>query len=51
MLKERSPSCGKGIIHDGTFSGGLTEGDGITAALFAANGITVIGESGIGELL
>lgn len=51
VLKERSPSCGKGIIHDGTFSGGLTSGDGITAALFAANGITVIGESGIGELL
>lgn len=51
VLKERSPSCGKGIVHDGTFSGGLTVGDGITAALFAENGITVIGESGIGTLL
>lgn len=27
VLKERSPSCGYGIIHDGTFSGGLTTGN------------------------
>ena len=34
VLKERSPSCGSGEIYDGTFSGKLTPGDGVTAALF-----------------
>lgn len=52
VLKERSPSCGGGVIHDGTFSGGLTAGDGITAALLRAHGIRVLGETQIeGELL
>ncbi len=41
ILKARSPSCGCGEIYDGTFSGTLTQGDGITAALFKANGIDV----------
>ena len=45
ILKERSPSCGHGVIHDGSFSGALTSGDGVTAALLLANGIDVIGES------
>ena len=31
VLKERSPSCGKGVIYDGSFSGALTEGDGVFA--------------------
>ena len=30
LLKERSPSCGSGTIYDGTFTGGLTAGDGVT---------------------
>ena len=51
LLKERSPSCGSGTIYDGTFSGGLTAGDGVTAALLRENGITVYGESEIGRLL
>ena len=33
VLKERSPSCGCGRIYDGTFTGTLTDGDGVTAAL------------------
>ena len=45
MLKERSPSCGSGEIYDGTFTGALTAGDGVTAELLKANGITVYGES------
>lgn len=44
ILKARSPSCGKGIIYDGTFSGTLTEGNGVTAALFLQNGIPVYTE-------
>ena len=51
ILKERSPSCGCGEIYDGTFSGTLTPGDGVTAELFKANGIPVYGESGIEALL
>ena len=44
VLKERSPSCGSGEIYDGTFTGTLTAGDGVTAELLKANGITVYGE-------
>ena len=51
VLKERSPSCGSGEIYDGTFSGSLTSGDGVTAALLKANGIAVFGESEIETLL
>ena len=41
LLKSRSPSCGKGTIYDGTFSGSLTEGDGVTAKILMENGIRV----------
>lgn len=47
ILKENSPSCGCGTIYDGTFSGTLVPGDGVTAELLKAHGITVIGESKI----
>ena len=47
VLKERSPSCGAGEIYDGTFSGALVPGDGVTAELLKAHGITIIGESKI----
>ena len=51
ILKERSPSCGRGSIYDGSFSGTLREGDGVTAELFKAHGIPVYGESRVEELL
>ena len=51
ILKERSPSCGSGAVYDGTFSGVLTEGWGITAALLRQQGLRVVGESGIAALL
>lgn len=51
LLKERSPSCGSGEIYDGTFSGAKCPGDGVTAALFKANGIRVFGESQLQELI
>lgn len=51
VLKERSPSCGHGEIRDGTFSGALAPGDGVTAELLAAHGIPVYGESRLEELL
>ena len=51
VLKERSPSCGSGAVYDGTFSGTLTEGWGVTAALLRQQGLRVVGESGIAALL
>ncbi|MBU3934866.1 DUF523 domain-containing protein [Patescibacteria group bacterium] len=44
ILKQRSPSCGCGQIYDGTFSGKIIKGDGVTAALLKKNGIKVISE-------
>ena len=44
ILKSKSPSCGKGKIFDGTFSGTLTDGNGITAQLLTENGIDVYNE-------
>ncbi len=41
ILKARSPSCGCGNIYDGTFSGTLTTGDGVTTALLKRHGIIV----------
>ena len=51
VLKERSPSCGSGEIYDGTFSGKLTAGDGVTAEMLKSQDIAVLGESEIGKLL
>ena len=45
VLKARSPSCGKGRIHDGTFSDGMTDGDGVTVQLLEAHGIRVYNEN------
>ena len=45
VLKERSPSCGCEMIYDGTFSGNVIEGKGVTAMLLEQNGIAVTGES------
>lgn len=41
-LKAKSPSCGVGRIYDGTFTGTLRTGDGVTAALLRRNGIQVV---------
>lgn len=45
ILKQKSPSCGCGLIYDGTFSGKLIKGDGVTAALLKKNGVEVITEA------
>lgn len=41
ILKSKSPSCGCGVVYDGTFSGTLRQGDGVTAALLKQSGIPV----------
>ena len=47
ILKARSPSCGKKAIYDGSFSGRLIEGQGVTAALLEQSGIQVLNEDDI----
>ena len=50
ILKGRSPSCGKGMIYDGTFSGNLIKGNGVAAQLLIDNGIEVYTEEEIDNL-
>ena len=50
VLKERSPSCGSGEIYDGSFTGRLVSGDGLTAAALKNLGVRVVGESSLAEL-
>jgi len=45
ILKANSPSCGCGFIYDGTFSGKLIEGNGLTSQLLLDNGIEVYNEN------
>jgi uncharacterized protein YbbK (DUF523 family) len=44
ILTEKSPSCGSSLIHDGTFSPGLRQGRGVTAALLEQNGVRVFSQ-------
>lgn len=45
ILKARSPSCGYGLIYDGTFTGRLRAGHGVTAALLLDHGFRIFTES------
>ena len=51
VLQERSPSCGSECVYDGTFSGKLIPGQGVTAQLLEENGIRVYGSGRIEEFL
>lgn len=42
VLQSRSPSCGVKQRYDGTFSGKLVDGPGVTAQLLVQNGFRVI---------
>jgi len=41
ILKSKSPSCGCGLVYDGTFSGRLVKRDGVFAALLKKEGVEV----------
>jgi uncharacterized protein YbbK (DUF523 family) len=43
LLKTRSPACGVGDIHDGTFSGVLVPGLGVFAEMCRQAGLEVLG--------
>lgn len=44
ILKERSPSCGVHLIHNGNFDGKVIEGKGITTQRLEKLGVKVINE-------
>ena len=44
VLKSRSPSCGVGEVYDGTFSGRLVTGFGVTAQLLRMAGLPLLDE-------
>lgn len=50
ILKSKSPSCGRDYIYDGTFSGNLIEGNGVTAELFEQNNIRILTEKEVDKL-
>ncbi len=49
VLKTRSPSCGTGGIYDGSFSGRLVTGTGVTAAALRRAGVRVFNEAELAE--
>jgi len=51
LLKERSPSCGNKEVYDGSFTGTVVPGEGVTAELLRENGVKVFGESELSEFL
>ena len=44
ILKARSPSCGTGVIYDGTFQSVKIPGDGVFSELLKSKGIRVVTE-------
>ena len=47
VLKSHSPSCGYGQIYDGTFTGRLVGGNGMTAELLSQNGVEIYDENSL----
>jgi uncharacterized protein YbbK (DUF523 family) len=47
VLKARSPSCGCGAIYDGSFSGRLVEGNGVSVAALDRAGVEVVSDEEI----
>jgi uncharacterized protein YbbK (DUF523 family) len=50
ILKARSPSCGTDRIYDGTFSGSLKGGSGVTAAGLRRAGLEVLSEEDLDSI-
>ena len=51
LLKANSPSCGISSIYDGTFSGVLTAGDGLSAEKLKKLGAVVYTEDQVNKLI
>ena len=50
ILKAKSPSCGHGLIYDGTFTGNKIPGNGVTTELLLKNGIAVYSEEELDKI-
>ena len=50
ILKERSPSCGNSFIYDGSFSGKVIQGQGLTARKLNEENIIVFSEENLEEI-
>jgi uncharacterized protein YbbK (DUF523 family) len=50
ILKSNSPSCGTGIIYDGTFSNNLKKGNGVTSQMLSDYGVYVITEEELDKI-
>lgn len=51
ILKAKSPSCGSGLIYDGSFSGKLASGWGIAAEAIRNAGFPVYDETSAADLM
>lgn len=51
ILKQRSPSCGSRMIHDGTFSGIKIPGQGVATEILRKAGYSVFGEDQMEEAI
>lgn len=49
ILKANSPSCGFGMIYDGSFTGKKIKGNGLTAELLSKQGIEIKNETNFKE--
>lgn len=50
VMKEKSPSCGSSFIYDGSFSGTLTEGQGLASELLHNAGVKVFSEHQLADV-
>ena len=50
ILKERSPSCGSSYIYDGSFSGKVIQGQGLTAKKLSKENIIIFSEKNLEEI-
>ena len=51
LLKARSPSCGAHAVYDGSFSGRVVPGSGVTAQALRDMGVAVYDESQLDEMI
>ncbi|ASS38754.1 DUF523 domain-containing protein [Fusobacterium sp. oral taxon 203] len=50
ILKERSPSCGNSYIYDGSFSGKVIQGQGLTTRKLNEENIVIFSEENLEEI-
>ena len=51
VLKQNSPSCGSKMIYDGSFTGKLIPGRGVSAEYLASKGVNIMSENEIENII